>query len=797
MGPAIRPDISRCAAALAAALGLMLSGAALAQVKVGAGSYATVAGGAVPGGTLRVTDDFKQPYVSAQWWATLITGTFSGEIYAHPACYKAVAKGLEVGYPGASGVSGDGFYARYAAGLTVGMDGLTAAGTDVAAYSHFSVTARWQAAGKTLEATMAHGLPFSYYKVSGGAATVTSPGTVFYNKDGTLGITAGGKSFGVFGPTGSAWTGTGTLSSTLGGKDYLSVAVLPDGTEETLLFFRKYAFAHVKRTVVAWTYEEATAQIVSAYSVITEPKEGTETGTVFALLRHHWLETTTPLTAHAYASGRGPMKVAIGPSFVTAMRFNGILPAMPDVGRDLNVLKTHISGQAAGGGGGDSYNAGKALGKTAVLVQLAEFAGNAAKREEYLSSLKSRLQEWLTAGGTQQMYLHKPWGSLIGYPASFGSDTRLSDHHFHYGYMIQAAAVVAQWDKEWARKENWGGMVEMLIREVNTWDDADPMFGRFRYFDPYEGHGWADGTGFAERANNQESSSEAMNCNAAIIMWGVNTGNKAIRDLGIFMYANEARAIEQYWWDVEGQVFPEGYAHEAVGMVWGNGGAYATWFSGAAAQIHGINILPITAGHMYMGRHPDHIVRNYTEGNKGAWADLFVQYLAFADGDRAATAYGAGINPEGGSSRAYAYHHIQSLKASGRLNVQIGADVSTFAVFDKADVRTYTAFNPGAAAATVTFTDGFKLEVPAGTQVTRTGAVRPILTSILPRARGTGRPRMGAWIGWGMIPPGTGAAIYDLGGRKIRRGGSDGLENPPFRLVNPAAGAYFPAPDRP
>lgn len=784
------PDF-RMSSAVAAVV-LAASFAVTAQVKVGSGSYASAAPGAVPGGTLRVTDDFKQAPMTAQWWATLITSTFSGELYAHPASYKAVAKGLEVGYPGASTVGGDGFYSRYSAGLTVGVEGLTAAETEVARYSHFSVTARWSGAGKVLEATIAHGLPFSYYKVTGGSASIATSGTKFYDKDGTLGITAGGKSFGVFAPTGATWSGTGTLTSTLAGKDYLSVAVLPDNSEETLLFFRKYAFAHVKKTTVTWSYLEASAQLVSNYAVETETKEGSETGTVFGLLRHHWMETVTPLTSHTYASGRGQMKVAVGPSFSTVMRFNGILPAMPDVGRDLNVLKTHISGQAAGSGGGDSYNAGKQLGKLACLVQLAEFAGNTAKRDEFLAALKSRLQEWFTAGGSQQLYFHKPWGSIIGYPAAFGSDTRLSDHHFHYGYMIQAAAVVAQWDKEWARSDAWGGMVEVLIKEINAWDDSDPMFGRFRYFDAYEGHGWADGTGFADRGNNQESSSESMNATAAIIMWGIHTGNKAIRDMGIFMYVNEARAIEQYWWDVDGQVFPAGYAHETVGMVWGNGGAYATWFSSAPSQIHGINILPITAGHLYLGRRPDHIVKNFAEGAKGGWHDLFLQYLAFADGDRANTAYGSGVNPEGGSSRAYGYHHIKSVQQAGRLNLLIGADVPTFAVFDKAETRTYTAYNHGAAAITVTFTDGFKLDVPAGKQVSSTGPVRPILTSVGEWQRPS-RSHRGAWIGWGGAPVPAGRALHDLSGRRIgfgghrRSGGTDGLENPPFGRVRVGA----------
>lgn len=82
------------------------------------------------------------------------------------------------------------------------------------------------------------------------------------------------------------------------------------------------------------------------------------------------------------------------------------------------------------------------------------------------------------------------------------------------------AAAVAQFDPAWAKQDKRGGMVEMLIREVNSWDDNDPMLGRLRYFDPYQGHGWAAGMGF-DRGDNQESSSESMKCNAGIIIWGI------------------------------------------------------------------------------------------------------------------------------------------------------------------------------------------------------------------------------------------------------------------------------------
>jgi hypothetical protein len=418
------------------------------------------------------------------------------------------------------------------------------------------------------------------------------------------------------------------------------------------------------------------------------------------------------------------MKTAAGEEFTLSMTFNGILPAMPDTGYDFNRLAGHVNELGTTVSGNDTYWGGKSLGKFAAAIPIADFVGNTGKRDGLLQGLKTYLEEWFTAGGTRQFYYHAPWSRLIGYPSSFGTDSRLSDQHFHYGYFIMAAATIARFDPSWAKHENWGGMVEMLIRDVACWDDNDPLFGRFGYFDPYEGHGWADGLG-SDASNNEESSSEAMNLDAALIYWGMLTGNQAIRDQGIFQYVNEARATEQYWWDVDEQVFPSTYPHTCVGRVWGDGGDYGTWFSGNVSSIHGINFLPITGSHLYIGRHPDYIPKNYNEGFNGGWSDLFYGFLAFCDADLAAQRYGGGVNPENGESKAHTYQHIMSLKTIGRLSERVVGDIPTCGVFEKDGMRTYAAFNPADTLRTVHFLDGYAMDVPPRTQIHQVSIANP------------------------------------------------------------------------
>ncbi len=694
--------------------------------------------------TPSITADYKQKILSNKWWGTLMTGTYSGQLFAHPCAYKADSAGLQAAYPGAAKLQSDPriFEATFARDLSVGVHGMIAPAAKVARVGHWSVTARWEDAGKTLEATLIQGSPFSFYAVRGGDAEISFAGTpaIWHNEGGVVALTVGGHHWALFAPSGSVWTGSTLLASTLNGKGYLALALLPDNTETTLAFFRKYAYAFVTDTKVSWEYDEARANLTSRYAAVTEAKEGTETGTLFALFRHQWLSAVTPLTAYVYSSARGEMKVGAGREMATAMRFNGVLPVLPAVGYDGNRMNGLIAAVQPRFGDGlpyivptETYTAGKSLDKFGEAAQIANITGNLPERDLFVRGMKTLVENWFTADtGNALFYYHKPSNRLIGYPQSFFTGEKGNDHILHWAYFINAAATIAQFDPEWGKKENWGGMVEMLIRDVSAWDPADPLFEQWSYFDPYEGHCWLDGLGF-EIGNNHESSSESMNYHAALIKWGMITGNKAVRDLGIFMYVNETRAIEQYWWDVDRKVFPAAYAYPSVGMVWTNGGRYYTWFSEFPYHIGGIQYIPNTAGHLYFGRHPEYVARNFrtsaTEVSAYGWYDLQLQYFAYADADSAFALFEKNkvenLTSEVTESAAHTYYHLSSLKAAGRLDTLVTADAPAYAVFRKGDARTYAAFNPDAAPRKVSFSDGFSMDVPARTQIHRIAKAPP------------------------------------------------------------------------
>jgi hypothetical protein len=165
-------------------------------------------------------------------------------------------------------------------------------------------------------------------------------------------------------------------------------------------------------------------------------------------------------------------------------------------------------------------------------------------------------------------------------------------------------------------------------------------------------------------------------------------------------------------------------------MVWGDGGSYATWFSADPEKIQGINMLPITGGHLYLGYHPEYVRRNYQEivdsgtGAPREWQDVIWSFLATGDPDAALARYRADNTfvPEEGESRAHTFHWIRNLAALGVIDTSVTADSPLAVTFIKNGARTFVAANVTAQPLTVTFSTGARLAVAPGKTAT-TGAL--------------------------------------------------------------------------
>jgi endoglucanase Acf2 len=716
----------------------------------------------------KVTEDFEGPPTSNDWWSSLIwqydaKEPWSYEMFPHPLALRARGDGLAVGYSDKAVVTGRQYMYPYERDLVVGLAGLASPDTRVASYSDWAVTADWRTGDSRMRATFGHGMPFVYFERKG-SAPVTIKVSRFHQKEGkaegesdepvaksqdvemwsedggVVGITVGDHHYAFFAPSSASWTRKGdTFSSTLDGKDYFSVAVLPDRRPETLKLFRDHAYAFVTATRASWSYDEKKAQLTSRFAVETSQKEvgrGLSTVPLLALYRHQWLHTADKLLPYEYASPRGAMKLFAGSAFETKVTFGGVLPVMPVVGDvDRPLLERYVREVAWAPDlfppglqpkpDRDTYWVGKSLGRVSTVMQIADAIGDKKDHGFMLRALENEMQDWFDGEAPKLFYYNKTWATIVGVPASYDSDASLNDHHFHYGYFVQAAAAIARYDAAWAKR--WTPFIEMLVKDAANPMRDDTRFPFLRYMDPYAGHGWANGPAQYHDGNNEESSSEDMNFSTGLILWGAITGNKMLRDTGIFLYTNTLEAIEQYWLDADHAVFPKGFDFPCVGMVWSAGGKFDTWWDPNPIMIHGINYIPFQGGSLYLGRRPELVQREYdalmkrTRNEVFTWRDYALMYLALADGPRAAAELDKDpyLEPEFGDSRALTHVWVRALSEMGNVDASVTADVPTYAVFKKGNVRSYVAFNPTDALTTVTFSDGTKHEVSPKELATR------------------------------------------------------------------------------
>jgi endoglucanase Acf2 len=730
-------------------------------VAVGAARYTTAAIETPPSNFAgapvqpKVTATFAGVPTTNDWWSSLIwqydrggkRNPFSEPLYAHPLALQAHAQGLGLASPGAPEISSRAYFFPYHQDLSVGVEGLVAADARVESYGDWIVTARWASGPRALTATFGHGLPFVYCGIAGGAAQVALPegAEVRAMGDGaTVMVVVAGRAYGVFGPRGTTWIREGhRLTNPLHGRDYVSIAALPDDRPATLARFRQHAFAFVTDARVSWRYDAARAEVVTTFAVDTHAREGSDSTALLALYPHQWKHLGRELGPPAYPSPRGPMKLLAGNRFEIRLPFAGVLPVLPRPaghGFDTGDLSAQLRAAARPDdlfppgldGTRGTYWTGKSLERVALLAWLADQAGETAARDRFVAAIEAKLDDWFDGRAPNLFRYDGIWHTLIGAPAEYRSGWELNDHHFHYGQYVFAAATVARFDPAWAAPDRAGRFVDLLIGDCANADRADRRFPFLRQFDPYAGHSWANGPALFAEGNNEESSSEDANFATAVILWGALTGRPTVRDLGIFLHANLTAAIDEYWFDVDGQNFPRGFDRAAVGMIWGSGAKYDTWWDRNPIYVHGINFLPFSGGSLYLGRHPAYVRRNYdalVKANGGPprlWRDITWMYLALSDPREALARYAESphFEAEFGSSRPFVYQWLHALADLGQVDATVSADAPTAAVFRQGDVRHHVAFNPGAQPVTVRFSDGARVDVGAFDEKMVAGPVR-------------------------------------------------------------------------
>ncbi len=730
------------------------------SVQVGSGSYTTDFPGVdeanrndMPPGTPDVTGNAANvPVPTNNWWANFLLEDHGGNAFNYPLSFRSRNSGLVINYTWPLHDTANEFREPISAvdAIVVGVENMDVQQSNVADFSDWAVTLNWNDGVHEFNAQMGMGMPFVYF--TKGNADVASV-NVGFNPEGVsvdgnkllIENNFGESNYVVYAPSGSSWQQNGdTYTSSLNGNNYWSMVLVPDGQDINVIAaeYEPYAFVFPANTRVDWTYNETSSKLQSTYSVTPDVKEGTGQNVLQGLLPHQWdnLAASSPVpNGHVYKTVRGELKMMASDHFVVEHSFSGILPTLPDMGQYSDsyspaemFAKVDVMKSEALNSWTDSYNDGQAMNRLIQVARIADQIGHTEARDQLLSTVKARLEDWLSYESGEVAFLfyyHDEWDALLGYPAGHGQDSNLNDHHFHWGYFIHAAAAMEQYFPGWAN--DWGDMVNMLVRDAASPNRADDMFPFLRSFSPFAGHCWANGFASFPFGNDQESSSESMQFNSALIHWGSVTGNDELRDLGIYLYTTEQSAIEEYWFDIHERSFQPGYAHEMVARIWGGGYDNGTFWTSDIAASYGIELYPIHGGSLYLGHNPDYVQRVWDDmvaktdvlnntPNDNLWYDVYWKFLSFIDSEQALQLYNdyPDRNMKFGISDAQTYHWLHNMNSLGQVRNDILPDYPVAASFDKNGNITYVAQNYSAQAITVNFSDGYSLNVPANSMAT-------------------------------------------------------------------------------
>ncbi|NBI28526.1 glycosyl hydrolase [Chengkuizengella marina] len=757
-----------------------------------------------------------KPTPTSDWWTNMNWDTFSNSQYPHPLAMKPKDTGIQIYYPGRSKIVGipgptDINPVIYPEQSTVMADLPTGTSNDfvlgnsnvahfpearTGGYSDWFVTADFYDGSLGMSVSYGHGSPYVYAEYEGGNPSLTFETVpelfIGSENDAMIGVIANGNYYGLFGPTGSTWSGIGTtrlVNNLPAGKDYFSLVLLPDvqKRDEAITAFnqmKSFAYSFITDTTVNWSYDEVQSKVYTNFSFTVTPKEAAApTETLMALYPTQWRGLDADFTGYTYGSMQGTLKTLIGNSFTTEDRYTGILPSLPYLGdlseENMNQLKFYLEEEInrhfpnpddplSIPGIVDTYFTGKEMTRLTTLFSLAEDLASKVSEPTHksdfedlaaiaLDKAKFMVTDWLTASdengnldNQEFFYYNDTWGAMLGYREGFWSAQHITDHHFHYGYFIKAAAEIARVDEQFL--EEYGDMVNLIIRNVASPDRDDPLFPFLRNFDPYAGHSWADGKAAFGSGNNQESVSEAINAWTGVVLWGelLSTlpGREAegeeIRDLGIYLYTSEVDASNEYYFDMNQDIYPEEWDQVATTIVWGGKVDNTTFWTKNPAQRHAILWLPLHGGSFYLGHDTDYVLNNYNSlqdelplfevwgraeevGNplydydvEEFWDDLQWMYLALADPTQALALMNNSIasSPDGlfkveaGNSAAFTYSWIHSLINLGSVDGTVKADYPFYTVFksDNGD-KTYVVYNMTNEIKIVNFSDGQQITV--------------------------------------------------------------------------------------
>ncbi|MFT3861227.1 glycosyl hydrolase [Micropruina sp.] len=563
-----------------------------------------------------------------KWFSGLVFGDTALPVFPLPLSFGVDAKGFAFGMPTVT-TTDKTIMGGYAPIIAVGTGSTTT--WQVTAYDELSVTLTGTADGDVVGSVLiAEGSPFVTFTAAGDVSLTTN--LPFAVAGDAYSVQGGASVYGLV--TKGEVSGTAV---TLGKGQTATWFAVPDGG--SLEAMAPLAADPVTSTAVEYQVADKASTTLN-YTTAGGGK------TAFATMPHQ--QGTLSGQGDelgSYASSYGTLKVYAGNKLTWT---DELLAARP--GLDLSGLtdaeRTEVAEavkadvEAAEPYPADTYFGGKALYRDAQLLQIARQVGADDVADTLKQQVTAELEKWTDPKGCEArdafcFFYDTTNHGLIGQTPSFGSD-EYNDHHFHYGYFLYAAGVLAADDS--ALAEKLAPVMNLLAADIASSPGTEYFVSR-RNFDSYAAHSWASGTSPFADANNQESASEAVTAYAGLTLWAQASGNESLQVEARWMHALEGASAQAYWtnFDTTQPVY-SGFGHSVIPLNFGGKRDYATWFSAEPAAALAILLIPVSPSSDQLKGDAERIAKNVAEGigSKGfnqQYGDYILMYSALAGED--------------------------------------------------------------------------------------------------------------------------------------------------------------------
>jgi len=614
---------------------------------------------------VRLADGLVPP--TNRWFSGLVFGDQPQPVFPLPLSFALTADGFALGLPKPV-VSEKAIVGPHLPAVTVGAGARSAR---VSAYDAVTVTIELLDAGGGVigRVVVAEGSPFvSFTAVTDTDLTLAVPFTAAAGSGAPTGsalatATVDGTQYAVVAPDGAVAADGVRLSA---GQSAAWYAV-PDGADGSVrAALTTAAVDPVIGSEVTYGVDDSVARTTIGYRTAHGGP------TAYVTMPHQRAgdqPTRSGCGLATYPSVYGELELCTGSmltSWAPVVAPAGVLDLsqVPQDRRDA--VRTQLAADVASTPAfpSDTYFGGKALYRAATLVALGRSLGAddvvAPLREKVVAALR----EWAQPDGCTQrqarcfVYDAAAHG-VIGLTPSFGSD-EFNDHHFHYGYFLAAAGILAATDTALAAE--LAPVMNLLAQDVAAARPSEQL-PQLRVFDVYAGHSWASGTAPFADGNNQESTSEAVNAWNGLGLWAKASGQDALGVEATWLASTEAATARAYWTDPDlSEPVYQGFGHQVFALAWGGKRDYATWFSGEPSAMLGIQLIPMNPAAGYLAGDPDRIRANVAEAAPGGYGvqfgDYLLMYLALAGPQDAEHAWAAAQSLpdtaiDDGDSRAY------------------------------------------------------------------------------------------------------------------------------------------------